>query len=76
MPTQPKHLDYVNTQFLLIGESSGLDKAMQPSEKDQKSDREGPLEEMGKLEGEDEIRTDQLQGMCHEQLCSQAWLTG
>ena len=63
MPTQPHHLDYVNTQFLLIGESSGLDKAMQPDPKDKKAgDKEEPLEELEKLEEEDTHRMQDLAG--------------
>ncbi|KAI0965503.1 hypothetical protein F4678DRAFT_334391 [Xylaria arbuscula] len=34
MPSQPHHLDYVNTQFLLIGESSGIAKATKPQKED------------------------------------------
>ena len=62
MPLQPKHLDYVNTQFLVIGESQGLEKATQPQSEDEKEGKEKPLEEMEKLEGEDEIRVKHLKG--------------
>jgi len=61
MPTQPKHLDYVNTQFLLIGESSGLEKATEVQVEDENK-TDTPLEEMEKLEGEDEIRVKHLKG--------------
>lgn len=64
MPSQPKHLDYVNTQILLIGESSGLDKATEAQPEDEKTDTDTPLEEMEKLEGEDEIRVKHLKGLC------------
>ncbi|KAI9722861.1 MAG: hypothetical protein M1828_004427 [Chrysothrix sp. TS-e1954] len=61
MPLQPKHLDYPNAQFLLIGEASGeLGKAVEPSTKDEKHDKETPLEEMEKLEDEDSHRADAL----------------
>ena len=63
MPTQPKHLDYVNAQILLIGESGGLDKATQVQPEDEKKDTDTPLEEMEKLEGEDEIRVKHLKGI-------------
>lgn len=60
MGTLPKHL-IPNAQFLLVGESSGLDKAMQPDEKDNKSqDKEQPIEEMEKLEEEDIERMEHL----------------
>ncbi|KAJ4386120.1 hypothetical protein N0V93_009012 [Gnomoniopsis smithogilvyi] len=60
MGTIPKHL-IPNAQFLLIGESSGLDKAMQPDEKEEKSgDKEQPIEELEKLEDEDTERMEHL----------------
>ena len=63
MPLQPKHLDYVNTQFLVIGEGQGnIDNATQPQVQDEKDGKEKPLEELEKLEGEDEIRVKHLKG--------------
>lgn len=60
MGTLPKHL-IPNAQFLLVGESSGIDKAMQPDEEDEKSeDKEQPIEEMEKLEDEDTERMEHL----------------
>ncbi|XDG03805.1 hypothetical protein ABKA04_003420 [Annulohypoxylon sp. FPYF3050] len=59
--TQPKHLDFVNTQFLLVGESSGIKKATEP-QKDQKEGQEKPIEELEKLEDEDTHRMKDLQG--------------
>lgn len=53
MSTQPKHLDYVNTQFLLVGESSGVEKALEPQKADEKENKETPAEELEKLEEED-----------------------
>ncbi|KAK3991244.1 hypothetical protein QBC44DRAFT_323894 [Cladorrhinum sp. PSN332] len=53
IPTQPKHLDYVNTQFLLIGESSGVEKALEPQGDGQKEGKDDPVEELEKLEEED-----------------------
>ena len=67
MPLQPKHLDYPNAQFLIIGESRGLDHATKAMDSDQKHGRETPLEEMEKLEGEDEIRVKHLKGKCIHQ---------
>lgn len=63
MPLQPKLLDYDNTQILFIGEQTDdISKATEPSPKDQKNDKETPLEEMEKLEHEDEIRVTHLKG--------------
>ena len=61
MPSQPKHLDYANAQFLIIGESSGLEKATEAQPGDEKKDT--PLQEMEKLEDEDQIRVKHLRGM-------------
>ena len=62
MPLQPKLLDYVHTQFLLIGESGGIDNALQTQKEDEGKDHETPHEEIEKLEGEDEIRVKHLKG--------------
>lgn len=63
MPAQPKHLDYPNAQVLLIGESFEDSKALEPSHKDEKAEnKETPLEEMEKLEHEDELRVEHLKG--------------
>ena len=62
MPLQPKLLEFVNAQFLLIGESSGVEKALEQLPRDEKKDNETPMEEMEKLEGEDEIRVKHLKG--------------
>ena len=65
MPLEPSLLDYENTQFLLIGESRGIDNALQAQDGDEKKeDRETPHEEMEKLEHEDEIRVQHLKGRC------------
>ncbi|KAK3393975.1 hypothetical protein B0H63DRAFT_459634 [Podospora didyma] len=60
LPTQPKHLDFVNTQFLLVGESSGIDKALETQEEDGKTEAEDPAKEMEKLEDEDARRMKDL----------------
>ena len=63
MPVAPKHLDYANAQFLLIGEGQdNVDKALEPSNKDEKHGKDKPEEEMEKLEHEDELRVDHLHG--------------
>ena len=64
MPLQPKHLNYANAQFLLIGEGSGeLGRAVEATAKDQKHEKETPQEEMEKLEHEDEHRAEGLKGL-------------
>ncbi|KAK4125361.1 hypothetical protein N657DRAFT_644230 [Parathielavia appendiculata] len=60
VPTQPKHLDYVNTQFLLVGESSGFEKALALQKEDQEEGKAEPAEEMEKLEDEDAQRMKEL----------------
>ncbi|KIX00833.1 uncharacterized protein Z518_09898 [Rhinocladiella mackenziei CBS 650.93] len=59
-PLEPKYLDYVNTQFLLIGKS--FDHATEEWPRDERENNETPQEEMEKLEGEDEIRVEHLKG--------------
>ncbi|KAK5656438.1 hypothetical protein OQA88_4819 [Cercophora sp. LCS_1] len=53
LPTKPMHLDYANAQILMIGESSGIEKALEPQKEDQQKGVEDPAEEMEKLEEED-----------------------
>ncbi|EGS23701.1 uncharacterized protein CTHT_0004000 [Thermochaetoides thermophila DSM 1495] len=65
IPTQPKHLNYVNTQFLLIGESSGIKKAFEAQKEDKEEGRTEPTKEMEQLAEEDskrmkELRKDEL----------------
>ena len=63
MPLQPKHLDYKNCQVLLIGsDTEGLSKATDLQPGDSGKGENTPLEEMKKLEHEDEIRVAHLQG--------------
>jgi len=62
---QPAHLDFVNTQFLLIGEGEQdkLEKAVAADQGDgQKEGKEEPLEEMELLEKEDRERIKHLDG--------------
>ncbi|KAF1835043.1 tetrapyrrole biosynthesis, uroporphyrinogen III synthase [Decorospora gaudefroyi] len=57
---KPKYLDYEYCQILLIGENT--EKAVEPTQKDQKHDKETPKEEIEKLEHEDELRVEHLHG--------------
>lgn len=60
MGTLPKHL-VPNAQFLLVGESSGIQKAMQPDEKNENdSDKGKPIDELEELEHEDTERMEHL----------------
>ena len=67
MPLEPKLLNYENTQFLIIGHhDEALEKATKPQDgEEQKPEKETPLEEMEKLEHEDEIRVEHLKGNCY-----------
>ncbi|KAI0455911.1 hypothetical protein F5B21DRAFT_177445 [Xylaria acuta] len=60
-PSQPHHLDHVNTQFLLIGESSGIAKATELQKEDEEEGKENPKEELEKLEDEDTHRMESLE---------------
>lgn len=63
MPLQPKLLDYANTQVLLIGSGMGdLVKATNEPPKSDKTEGDGPLEEIERLEHEDELRVEHLRG--------------
>ncbi|KAF2835600.1 hypothetical protein M501DRAFT_981441 [Patellaria atrata CBS 101060] len=65
VPVKPEYLDYDRAQILLIGEDEDgdLKKAVEPTGKDKKNDeKETPLEEMEKLEHEDELRVEHLDG--------------
>jgi len=57
---KPKYLDYEYCQILLIGEK--MEKGVEPTTKDQKHDKDTPLEEIEKLEHEDELRVEHLHG--------------
>ena len=61
MPLRPELLDYDSTQSLLVG--SDIEKIKQRSEQgDGTNGVETPLEEMEKLEAEDEYRVEHLKG--------------
>lgn len=55
-----KYLDYENCQILLIGEK--VEKAVEPTTKDKKHDKDAPKEELEQLEHEDELRVEHLHG--------------
>lgn len=57
---KPKYIDYEYCQILLIGEH--LEKGVEPTQKDQKHDKETPQNELEKLEHEDELRVEHLHG--------------
>ncbi|EDU44678.1 hypothetical protein PtrSN002B_004035 [Pyrenophora tritici-repentis] len=57
---KPKYLDYEYCQILLIGEK--MENGVQPTTKDQKHEKDTPLEEIEKLEHEDELRVEHLSG--------------
>lgn len=59
-PLEPKFLDYDNAQFLMIGED--FDKAIEERPKDDREGNVPAMQEMEKLEGEDEIRIKHLKG--------------
>ena len=62
MSTKTSHLDYVNSQVLLIGESSGLDKAMAAQKEDEEKGLKKPREVLEHLEQEDQKRMKGLSG--------------
>ena len=56
-------LDYPNAQFLLIGtHDEDLRKATKVQDGDEKEGKEEPMEEIEKLEAEDEVRVEKLNG--------------
>jgi hypothetical protein len=60
MGTVPKHF-VPNAQILLVGESSGIHKAMEPDEEDKADENTNePIEEMEELEHEDVQRMKHL----------------
>ena len=64
MPAQPKHLNYANASFLLIGENFDTSSNLEPTPKDEKNDaKETPQETLETLENEDELRVEHLKGM-------------
>lgn len=65
MPLQPKCLDYVNAQILLIGhQDHALEKAAGQEQEGGDQGKDKPIEELEKLENEDHIRIEHLKGLC------------
>ncbi|KAK1996094.1 hypothetical protein LX36DRAFT_130878 [Colletotrichum falcatum] len=62
MPTKPEHLDFVNSQILMIGESSGIEKAVEPKQKDVKAGKDKPEDVLQEIEDEDTKRMEHLSG--------------
>ncbi|KAF5665358.1 hypothetical protein FHETE_6718 [Fusarium heterosporum] len=60
LPSKPAHFDYVNAQMLLIGESSGIENAVEPQKKDEKSGKEDPETVLEHLEDDDVKRMKHL----------------
>lgn len=60
MPSRPEHFDFPNAQILLIGESEGVDKAVEPRKKDEKEGKEEPREVLEELKDED---VDRMRGL-------------
>ncbi|KAB5559946.1 hypothetical protein GE09DRAFT_1115049 [Coniochaeta sp. 2T2.1] len=58
-PTKPSHLDVEGAQVLLVGESSGIEKATEAPESEEKGG-EDPKEELEELAEEDEKRMESL----------------
>lgn len=62
MPSKPEHLDFAHAQILMIGESSGIDKAVEPRKKDVKDGKDDPREVLEEIEDEDTKRMEHLAG--------------
>ena len=64
MPLQPKFLDHANAQMLLIGhQGNALEKAADKEVTGQDQGKDKPIEEIEKLEDEDQIRIEHLRGL-------------
>lgn len=63
MPTEPGHLEYESTQFLVIGDGiNGFGGAVEEMSKDKKDrNKEKPVDEVEKLGEEDHARVDGLE---------------
>lgn len=63
LPARPAHLDYVDAQILLIGQSAGSDMAAEPRKEDQEAkEGEEAREVLQSLEDEDLKRMRHLPG--------------
>jgi hypothetical protein len=61
-PLQSKMLDYQNMQMLLIGAHADDNDLTGIEPHKNEEGKDGPLQELGRLEGEDEIRVSALKG--------------
>ncbi|CAG9947810.1 unnamed protein product [Clonostachys rosea f. rosea IK726] len=68
LPSKPIHLDYPNAQLLLVGESSGIEKALEPQEKDDENGAQKPEEFIESLAEEDLQRMRHLTGQQSESI--------
>ncbi len=59
MPSKSVHLNYANSQILLIGERSGIDKATEPQDEEQKKCKDNK-EVLENLEEDDLVRMQHL----------------
>ena len=74
MPLQPKFLDYAKAQILLIGHhENALEKATDQEQTGEDASKDKPLEEMEKLEDEDQIRVNHLKGFLPPRLRSPSY---
>ena len=59
IPTQPRHLDHPNAQFLLVGHSAGIEEAFKPdtkgAEKEKKPAEDEIMIKEELLEGEEDL---------------------
>ncbi|KAF4947971.1 hypothetical protein FGADI_9966 [Fusarium gaditjirri] len=60
LPSKPSHFDYPNAQILLIGESHGIEKAVEPQKEDRKDGKEEPETVLEHLEDDDVKRMKHL----------------
>ncbi|KAJ4125397.1 hypothetical protein NW768_009014 [Fusarium equiseti] len=60
LPSKPAHFDYPNAQILFIGESEGIEKAVEPQKKDEKDGKEEPEKVLEHLEEDDVKRMKHL----------------
>uniref|UniRef100_A0A8H7K3W8 Uncharacterized protein n=1 Tax=Bionectria ochroleuca TaxID=29856 RepID=A0A8H7K3W8_BIOOC len=68
LPSKPIHLEYPNAQLLLVGESSGIEKALEPQEKDDENGAQKPEEFIESLAEEDLQRMRHLTGQQSESI--------
>jgi hypothetical protein len=62
LPSKAEHFNYVNSQILLVGESSGIEKATQAQPEDKEDGKADPEDVLNHLEEEDLKRMKDLPG--------------